>query len=80
MDKVNAGKENYANVRRQTYIIPKRRIHHRYPMIYISACTTVGLLIFFSRPIYDAFFRKQEFCEPVPPEKRRELLQKAWSI
>jgi hypothetical protein len=33
---------------------------YRYPRTGVSLLTAAGLLIFFSRPIYDIFFHKEE--------------------
>lgn len=80
MDKTNPNNQTTtAKQRRQTYIIPKRSIYQRYPLTFVWTCTIAGLLIFFSRPIYDGFIRT-DFPEPPPPDKRREYILKAWKI
>lgn len=73
-------KVNYGSNRKQTYIIPKRGIIHRHPMIYIWLITFSGLGIFFSRPIYDAFFRKYESTDHLTKEQRRQLVLDSWRI
>lgn len=73
----NVNRVNYGANRKQSYIIPKRGYLQRYPLIYISVCTVIGLGTFFSRPIYDAFIR-DEYTEYVPPEQRRQAIQNAW--
>lgn len=80
MDKQNLNRVNYGATRKQSYIIPKRGIIQRYPLVFITFGTIVGLGIFFSRPIYDAFFRPPVFHEPTTPEERRRLIQEAWRI
>lgn len=65
--------------KRRSYIIPKRNIMLRYPRTFIHTTTVVALLIFFSRPLYDIFFRT-DFLPAPPPEKRREALLKQWKI
>lgn len=34
---------------------------YRYPRIFVGVCTTVPLLILFSKPIYDLFFSTEQF-------------------
>lgn len=65
--------------RRQTYIIPKRTFAQRNPLTVIWTCTIAGLLVFFSRPLYDAFIREPEYHD-IPPEQRRAAIEKAWRI
>lgn len=65
--------------RRQTYIIPKRSIVQRYPLTTFWGCTVAALLVFFSRPLYDAFIREPEVFE-IPADQRREAILKAWRI
>lgn len=65
--------------RRQTYIIPKRSIIQRYPLTTFWGCTVTALLVFFSRPLYDAFIREPEFQE-IPAERRRDAIREAWRI
>lgn len=64
--------------RRQTYIIPKRKFWQRYPMITMWTCTTGALLIFFSRPLYDAFIREPQITELKPNETVREAVYRSW--
>lgn len=71
---------NKQNFRRQTYIIPKRRIFERYPMVTLWSCTGVALLIFFSRPIYDIFIREPQYTELKEGEKLRDVIYKAWKV
>lgn len=81
MDKpseLKQNKVNYGANRKQTYIIPKRGVVQRHPMIYISCITIIGLGIFFSRPIYDAFFRTYEPTGHIPMEQRRQMIKDAW--
>lgn len=77
MDKSKFNPSN-AN-RRQTYIIPKRPLWQRYPMLTLVSCTIGSLLIFFSRPIYDAFFRKDNFIELKTSKERMEYTRKQWA-
>lgn len=65
--------------RRQTYIIPKRSVFQRYPLTTFWGCTVSALLIFFSRPLYDAFIREPEITD-IPIGQRRESIIKAWRI
>lgn len=65
--------------RRQTYIIPKRSIAQRYPLTTLWGCTITALLVFFSRPLYDAFIREPEIHD-IPVGQRREAIIKAWKI
>lgn len=65
---------------RKTFIVPKRSIIQKYPKIIIVGGTILGLGIFFSRPIYDAFFRTDFAPTPATPEARREALLKAWKV
>lgn len=78
MDRQNT-KAQATRTRRQTYIIPKRSFAKRYPLTTIWTCTVAGLLVFFSRPLYDAFLREPEIHE-IPPDQRREAILKAWRI
>lgn len=80
MDKVTKNPITNAKTRRQTYIIPKRSIVQRYPLTFIWTCTISGLLVFFSRPLYDAFLRTDNPEPPPPPGQLRETIQKAWRI
>lgn len=64
--------------RRQTYIIPKRVFWQRYPMTTLWTGTITALLIFFSRPIYDAFFRKDNFIELKTSKERIDYARKQW--
>lgn len=73
-------KSQTTRTRRQTYIIPKRSFTQRYPLTTIWAGTIGGLLVFFSRPIYDAFFREQVPTEIPEGQTPREALMKAWRI
>lgn len=68
-----------ARTRRQTYIIPKRSIIQRYPLTTFWGCTVTALLVFFSRPLYDAFIRQPEIHD-IPADQRREATIKAWRI
>lgn len=47
--------------------IRKRTFVQRYPKTVFWTSVTTGLLVFFSRPIYDAFFRT-EFAPPRLPK------------
>lgn len=78
MDNLNS-KTQTSRTRRQTYIIPRRSFTQRYPLTTIWAGTIGGLLIFFSRPLYDAFIREHEI-QDIPADQRREALLKAWKI
>lgn len=80
MDKENLNRVSFGANRKQSYIIPKRGIVQRFPLIYLTGGTILGLAIFFSRPIYDAFFRKQEYSPALTPEQRRKAILDAWSI
>ncbi|XP_037916244.1 uncharacterized protein LOC119654774 [Hermetia illucens] len=51
--------------RRQTYTVPKRDWIHRNPRAFIITFTTVSLLVFFSKPIYDCFL-----ADPLPPSQK----------
>lgn len=72
--KINAKTAN----RRQTYIVPKRAFWQRYPMITIWTGTISALLIFFSRPIYDAFIRKDNFVELKTSKERIDYARRQW--
>lgn len=72
-------KSQTTRTRRQTYIIPKRSFAQRYPMVTVWSATVGALLIFFSRPLYDAFIREPDFPD-IPADKRREAILKAWKI
>lgn len=78
MDKLSL--PNTTTKKRQTFIIPKRSIIQKHPKKSIYILTALGLAIFFSRPIYDAFFRTEFAPTPVDPEKRRAALLKQWKI
>lgn len=66
--------------KRQTFIIPKRSIVQKYPRTFIWTGTVIGLTIFFSRPLYDAFFRTEFAKAPEDPEERRDFIRKQWKI
>lgn len=66
--------------KRQTFIIPKRSLLQKYPKTFVWVGTTVGLAIFFSRPLYDAFFRTEFAIAPEDPDERRAFLRKQWKI
>lgn len=72
-------KTQTTRTRRQTYIIPKRALYQRYPLVTIWGWTIAGVLVFFSRPIYDAFIRQPEVFD-IPADQRRAAIQKAWKI
>lgn len=72
-------KSQTTRTRRQTYIVPKRSFAQRFPMVTIWTCTVGGLLVFFSRPLYDAFIREPEYSD-IPEDQRRAALIKAWKI
>lgn len=76
---MDTSKTNSTKPRRKTFIVPKRTFILRYPRATIWVGTTLGLLIFFSRPIYDAFFRT-EFAPTPPPGKLREYTLKQWKV
>lgn len=78
MDNTNI-KAQANRTRRQTYIIPRRPFSQRYPLTTIWVSTVAGLLVFFSRPLYDAFIREPEIHD-IPADKRREAILKAWRI
>lgn len=42
-----------------SYKVPKQKFIQRYPRLAVSLMVTTGLLIFYSRPIYDIFIRDQ---------------------
>lgn len=66
--------------KRQTFIVPKRSFIQKYPKSFVWVGTAIGTLIFFSRPIYDIFFRT-EFAEaPEDPEERRAFIKNQWKI
>lgn len=65
---------------RKTFIVPKRSFIEKYPKTVMVTGTILGLGIFFSRPIYDAFFRTEFAPTPATPEARREALLKAWKV
>lgn len=79
MDQQNT-KTQTTRTRRQTYIIPKRTFIQRYPLTTIWVSTIAGLLVFFSRPLYDAFIREPEIHEEIPADQRRQAILKAWRI
>lgn len=62
--------------KRQSYIIPKRNFLQKYPKTVVYVGTITGLLIFFSRPLYDAFIRDD--ITPIEPSKRTETILRAW--
>lgn len=64
--------------RRRSFVIPRRGFIQRHPKLVIYSATTIGLLIFFSRPIYDIF--RKPVGPPLPPEKRRETILKQWKV
>lgn len=72
-------KSQTTRTRRQTYIIPKRSYAQRYPLVTIWSFTIAGLLVFFSRPLYDAFIREPEIHN-IPADQRREAILKAWKV
>lgn len=41
---------------RRKFIVPKRNWMQRNPRLFVGTVTTTALLIFFSKPLYDAFF------------------------
>lgn len=49
---------------RRRVIVPKRTWIQRYPRVFVSVVTTSALLVFFSKPLYDAFFAEQIPVEP----------------
>lgn len=78
MDSQNT-KTQGTRTRRQSYIIPKRSFARRYPLTTVWTSTIAALLVFFSRPLYDAFIREPEI-QDIPADKRREAMIKAWRI
>lgn len=66
--------------RRRSYIIPKRTFLQRYPKSVVLVGTVGGILIFFSRTIYDAFIRTDFAPVPADPDKRREAILQAWKV
>lgn len=46
---------------------------HRNPRAFISIATAGGLLILFSRPIYDMFFRDYSNVAPTPEKSLRKM-------
>lgn len=65
--------------RRRSYIVPKRNFMQRNPKLVIYSGTALGLLIFFSRPIYDIF--RTDPGPPLPPSaNRREAILKQWKV
>lgn len=79
MEQPNNPQSQASRTRRQTYIIPKRSIAQRYPLTTFWGCTISALLVFFSRPLYDAFIREPEIHE-IPVGERRAAIIKAWRI
>lgn len=79
MEQPNSPQSQAAKQRRQTYIIPKRSTAQRYPLTTFWGCTVTALLIFFSRPLYDAFIREPEVHD-IPAGERRAAIIKAWRI
>ncbi|XP_022223002.1 uncharacterized protein LOC111074509 [Drosophila obscura] len=52
--------------RRRTAVLPKRSWIQRNPRLFQISFLTSSLLIFFSKPIYDAFI-----ADPLPPSEIR---------
>lgn len=76
----NPSATNTNNKKRQTFIIPKRNFVQKYPKTTVWVGTVVGLSIFFSRPIYDIFFRTEFAVAPTDPDERRAAVLKQWKI
>lgn len=51
--------------------VPKRNFIQRYPRAFQTVFITVGLLIFFSKPIYDGFIRDDYLPAPPPAIKSK---------
>lgn len=66
--------------KRQTFIVPKRSLIQKYPKTTVWLGTVIGLSIFFSRPIYDIFFRTEFAQAPEDPDDRRAFVLKQWKI
>lgn len=58
--------------RKRTAVLPKRSWIQRNPRVFQITFLTTSLLIFFSKPIYDAFIADPlpAISPPVPPHKR----------
>lgn len=55
---------------RRSYKIPKQSWVQRNPRLFAYLLGGTSLLIFFSRPLYDAFLRPEsEFAQPDPKRK-----------
>lgn len=54
---------------RRNILIPKRSLIQRYPRAFQFIVVSTGLLILFSKPIYDAFIRTDR--KPPPDGKAR---------
>lgn len=69
--------------RRQKFVVPKHNFIEKYPKLVIWGGTFIGLCAFFSKPIYDSFFRT-EFPPPPPRfetyEERHEWHMKKWRV
>lgn len=66
--------------KKQLVIVPKRHFYNKYPKTFMWGGTVTCLLIFYSRPIYDALFRTEFTPTPETPEARREAFRQAWKI
>lgn len=66
--------------RRRSYVIPKRSLVRRYPKFFVWTATITGTAIFFSRPLYDIFFRTEFTPLPEDPDERRAAILKAWKV
>lgn len=66
--------------KRQTFVVPKRSFIQKYPKLSLFGAIGTGLAIFFSRTIYDAFFRTEFAPYAATADERRVNRQKAWRI
>ncbi|KAH8300230.1 hypothetical protein KR044_012013 [Drosophila immigrans] len=65
-------KQQQSNQRRRTAVLPKRSWIQRNPRLFQITFITTSLLVFFSKPLYDAFIADPlpQKGPTVPPHKR----------
>lgn len=68
---MNKDKLEYRYRPSRSYKVPKQTLLQRYPRTIIGTITGISLLIFFSRPLYDAFLRPASDFLPLPEKGQR---------
>ncbi|KAH8405567.1 hypothetical protein KR215_002914 [Drosophila sulfurigaster] len=71
-DLLDKKQQQQANQRRRTAVLPKRSWIQRNPRLFQITFLTTSLLVFFSKPLYDAFIADPLPLKgpAVPPHKR----------